>query len=137
VKAILVLFSIVAVAGLASTGLLAQAAQAAEASNSGNSANDRLKDTVTPIKEIHRGQHVLLEGTVDRIRDTDEFVLRDETGRVKIYIGWKNRMPVSKGEAVKVWGVADDDAFPGFRPEIYAYAIGLASGEVVHLTKGD
>jgi uncharacterized protein YdeI (BOF family) len=124
-------FSLITISALVFTSMLAYTASA------DTSANDRLKDTVTPIKEVQRGQHVLVEGTVDRIRDTDEFVLSDDTGRVKIYIGWKNRMPVSKGEAVKVWGVVDDDFFPGLRPEIYAYAISLASGEIVHLTKGD
>jgi uncharacterized protein YdeI (BOF family) len=91
---------------------------------------------VTPIKEVHRGQHVLLAGTVARLSDSDEFVLEDESGRIKIYIGWKNRMPVAKGDSVKVWGVADDDTFPGFRPEIYAYRIQLASGKTIDLSRG-
>jgi len=99
--------------------------------------SDRLKDRVTPIEEVHRGEHVLLTGTVTRLRDSDEFVLEENTGRIQVYIGWKNRMPVSKGDAVKVWGVADDDGFFGMRPEIYAYAIGLPSGEVIHLSRGD
>lgn len=100
--------------------------------NPANSEADE-QEVVIPIDEVHRGQHVILEGTVRRIADSDEFVLEDDSGRIRVYIGWKNRMPVSRGERVKVWGVADDDAFPGFRPEIYARTLELASGRKIEL----
>jgi uncharacterized protein YdeI (BOF family) len=94
-------------------------------------------ERITPIDEVRRGQAVVLAGTVKRISDSDEFVLEDESGRIKIYIGWKNRMPVEAGESVTVWGVADDDVFPGFRPEIYAQTLELSSGERIELVRGD
>ncbi|HKJ90922.1 MAG TPA: NirD/YgiW/YdeI family stress tolerance protein [Oceanipulchritudo sp.] len=91
---------------------------------------------VTPISKVRRGQEVTLLGRVDRIRDEDEFTLRDDTGKIKIYIGWKNEMPVSVGETVTVAGRADDDAFPGMRPEIYARAIILSNGDRINLRTG-
>jgi uncharacterized protein YdeI (BOF family) len=91
---------------------------------------------VTPVSKVRRGQRVILQGSVDRIRDEDEFILRDDTGRIKIYIGWKNDMPVSEGEVVTVEGRADDDAFPGLRPEIYARWIVLANGDRIDLRNG-
>lgn len=84
--------------------------------------------TITPINQVRRGQQVTLRGEVERIRDEDEFILRDSTGTIEIYIGWQNKMPVRVGDKVTVLGVADDDALPGTRPDIYARAIVLPDG---------
>ncbi len=92
---------------------------------------------ITPIRDVRRGQAVTLEGDVQRLRDSDEFVLRDDTGTIIIYIGWRNRMPVTVGQRVTVIGTADDDVIPGSRPEIYASHIVLADGRTVGLTRGD
>jgi uncharacterized protein YdeI (BOF family) len=100
-----------------------------------NNASDQ-NITITPTSQVRRGQSVAVRGVVDRIRDTDEFVLRDDSGTIRIYIGWRNRMPVASGDRVTVIGVADDDVFPGFRPEIYASRIVLPSGQTVTLTRG-
>lgn len=86
--------------------------------------------------DVRRGQSVHLRGTVERIRDTDEFVLRDDSGSIRVYIGWRNRMPVSTGDVVTVFGVADDDVFPGRRPEIYASRIVMSDGRTVSLVRG-
>jgi uncharacterized protein YdeI (BOF family) len=88
---------------------------------------------ITPVAEVRRGQAVALRGEVVRIRDSDEFVLSDETGRIEVYIGWRNRMPVQVGDQVTVFGTADDDVFPGRQPDIYADRLILADGRVIAL----
>jgi uncharacterized protein YdeI (BOF family) len=88
------------------------------------------------VADVRRGQSVHLQGTVERIRDTDEFILRDDSGTIRVYIGWRNAMPVAPGEVVTVFGVADDDVFPGLRPEIYADRIVTADGRTVTLLRG-
>jgi uncharacterized protein YdeI (BOF family) len=88
------------------------------------------------VADVRRGQSVHLRGTVERIRDTDEFILRDDSGSIRVYIGWRNAMPVGPGEVVTVFGVADDDVFPGLRPEIYADRIVTADGRTVTLLRG-
>lgn len=92
--------------------------------------------TPIPVDQVRRGQSVVLRGVVDRIRDTDEFRLRDDSGTIQVYIGWRNRMPVATGDRITVFGVADDDVFPGARPEIYADRITLADGRTVVLQRG-
>jgi len=92
--------------------------------------------TVTAISEVRRGQRVTLHGKVERIRDEDEFILSDESGKIRIYIGWKNDMPVDVGDRVTVKGRADDDVFPGMRPEVYATSLTLANGDQVNLRTG-
>ena len=91
---------------------------------------------ITPVAEVRRGQSVAIRGEVIRIRDSDEFVLRDDSGRIEVYIGWRNRMPVQVGDQITVFGTADDDVFPGRRPDIYADRIALADGRVVPLLGG-
>lgn len=115
------------------TMILGAGAWAAEA---GAAVEKAIKEEITPISEVRRGQHVTLRGTVDRIRDEDTFILRDDTGKIRIYIGWKNRMPVGEGASVTVEGRADDDGFPGLRPEVYATALLLANGDRVDLRTG-
>jgi uncharacterized protein YdeI (BOF family) len=88
------------------------------------------------VRDVRRGQSVTLRGEVARIRDTDEFVLRDDTGSIDVYIGWRNRMPVRSGDRVTVIGFADDDVFPGMRPDIYADRLVLADGRVIVLERG-
>lgn len=53
-------------------------------------------------------------------RDEDVFRLADETGRIRVDIGWRNRVRVSVGETVTAMGFVDDDLVNGFRPEVYA-----------------
>lgn len=91
---------------------------------------------LTAVSEVRRGQRVMLRGEVQRIRDEDEFILSDGTGRIKVYTGWKNEMHVREGETVTVEGRADDDVLPLMRPEIYASALVLANGDRVNLRSG-
>jgi uncharacterized protein YdeI (BOF family) len=90
---------------------------------------------ITPIEKIARGMTVTVKGEVTRILDEDEFRMKDSTGSVRIYIGWKNRMPVPVGETVVVRGVVDDDLESRFRPEIYAFEIVREDGTAIELNK--
>lgn len=90
-------------------------------------------DQVTNIGDITRGASVTLQGEVIRILDEDEFRLKDNTGSVKIYIGWRNRVMVRVGESVKVIGFVDDDLVNAFRPEVYAQQIIRENGETIDL----
>ena len=84
--------------------------------------------TVTPIAEVQRNMALTLQGSVDRITDEDEFVLRDATGTIRVYVG-PNRVPAAPGESVTVIGHVDDD-----RPiEVYATEMVRADGTRVAL----
>ena len=90
-------------------------------------------EQITNIGDITRGASVTLQGEVTRILDEDEFRLQDDTGSVKIYIGWRNRVMVGVGETVKVVGFVDDDLIDAFRPEVYAQKIIRENGETIKL----
>ena len=90
-------------------------------------------EAVTKIDDIERGATVALKGEVTRILDEDEFRLQDETGSVRVYIGWRNRVMVDVGETVTVRGFVDDDLINYFRPEVYAREIIRADGSTVTL----
>jgi uncharacterized protein YdeI (BOF family) len=88
---------------------------------------------VTNIADVRPGASVRLQGTVTRILDEDEFRIEDETGSIRVYIGWRNRVPVEVGERVRVRGIVDDDLVGAFRPEVYADEIVRADGTVIPL----
>ena len=88
---------------------------------------------VTKIGDLERGAQVTLRGEVTRILDEDEFRLRDETGSVRVYVGWRNRVMVDVGETVTVTGIVDDDLIAAFRPEVYARTIVRADGTAITL----
>lgn len=94
-----------------------------------------MAEEVTPIEKLERGMAVSVRGEVTRILDEDEFRMKDSTGSVRVYIGWKNRMPVPVGETVLVRGVVDDDLESRFRPEIYAFQIVREDGTVIDLNR--
>ncbi|MFQ6552151.1 hypothetical protein AAD018_007385 [Aestuariibius insulae] len=75
---------------------------------------------ITSIEDVKRGQTVTVQGTVDRVMDTDEFRIRDSTGSLRVYVG-PNWVPADVGEQVTVTGIMDDDLLP--RPELYAREI--------------
>jgi uncharacterized protein YdeI (BOF family) len=81
------------------------------------------------VSTLSPGQQVTLAGTVERITDEDEFLLRDATGTVLVYVG-PNLVPASVGERITVSGMVDDDG----PLEIYATAITRADGTVVELS---
>lgn len=74
-----------------------------------------------------------VQGEVTRILDEDEFRIEDDSGSVRVYIGWKNRVSVTVGEKITVEGIVDDDLDAFFRPELYATEIIREDGTVIEL----
>jgi uncharacterized protein YdeI (BOF family) len=111
-------------AALAAAALLAVAPVSAAGQTDGNVAAP-----MQTVSTLVRGQPVTIAGVVDRITDEDEFVLRDATGTVRVYVG-PNFVPAPEGESVTVSGRVDD----GLRLEIYATAILRADGTLVELS---
>jgi uncharacterized protein YdeI (BOF family) len=85
--------------------------------------------TDATVSTLAPGQTVTLAGTVERITDEDEFLLRDATGTVLVYVG-PNLVPAQTGESITVSGFVDDDG----PLEIYATAITRADGTRVELS---
>ena len=86
-----------------------------------------LADTITPIANIQRGTMVTVAGTVQEIRDYDEFRLADDTGTVNVDLG-NHWVPADMGEAVTITGFVDDD---DDRLELLARDLVRADGSVV------
>lgn len=86
-----------------------------------------LAENVTPIDDVERGTMVTVAGEVQRIMDTDEFLLRDDTGSIRVYVG-PNWVPATVGESVTVGGFVDNDFG---RLELYARTLTRADGTVV------
>lgn len=82
---------------------------------------------LTPIDEVERGTVVTVAGEIQRITDTDEFRLRDDTGSIRVYVG-PNWVPAEVGESVMVSGFVDRDFG---RLELYARTLTRADGTVV------
>ena len=74
------------------------------------------------------GQSVTVTGSVDRITDDDEFILRDATGSIRVYVG-PNAIPAAVGDVITVFGAVDDD----LPMEIYATSILRADGTRIDL----
>lgn len=83
-------------------------------------------ETITPIGEAKRGSMITVAGTVQRILDTDEFQLADDTDSLRIYVG-PNWVPAQVGEFVTVMGFIDRGIGP---KELYARTLTDAQGEV-------
>jgi uncharacterized protein YdeI (BOF family) len=82
----------------------------------------------TRIAELARNTNVTVVGTVERLTDEDEFILRDASGSVRVYVG-PNFVPANPGDAITVRGFVDD----GLRLEIYAREIVRPDGSTVTL----
>jgi hypothetical protein len=93
-------------------------------------------DDITAIDLLERGMTATIKGEVTRILDEDEFRIADQTGSVRVYIGWKNRVNIQVGETVTVRGFVDDDLVSYFRPELYAFEIIREDGTVIKLQQG-
>lgn len=102
------------------------------ASSSTHTASATKLEQITPIGDIKRGSMVTVHGTVERILDTDEFRIADDSGDIRVYIGYRNFVPVTEGERVHVTGFVDRDLFK----EIYAREIIHADGRVSRLSQG-
>ena len=92
-------------------------------------ASDRNQEVkITPISELQRGTTITVRGEVERVTDEDEFLLKDSTGSVRVYVG-PNRVPAKAGERITVSGLVDDDASKPI--EIYAKTLTRAAGSIV------
>lgn len=92
-----------------------------------------LAGEITSIGDLQRGMSATIKGEVTRILDEDEFRLQDETGSIRVYTGWKNRVFIRTGEKLTVSGFVDNDLASYFRPEFYAFEIVREDGSVVKL----
>lgn len=88
-------------------------------------------EPVTPIADVRRGSMVMIEGVVKRITDSDEFVIADETGKIRVDVRYPNFVPVNVGESVKVRGFVDRDLIR----EVYAKEILHADGRISRLDR--
>jgi uncharacterized protein YdeI (BOF family) len=88
-------------------------------------------EAITPIGDLRRGTMVTVEGQVTRILDTDEFLIADNSGNIRVDVGYPNFVPVREGVRVKVRGFVDRD----FLREIYASEIVHADGRVTSLDR--
>lgn len=100
---------------------------------SGIGQSKPVRENITNIKDVERGSSVTLHGKVTRILDDDEFRLQDDTGSIRVYIGWRNRVMVRVNEKIKVRGFVDDDLVNTFRPEVYANELVREDGTVIKL----
>ena len=81
------------------------------------------------ISELEKYKPAQIEGKVIKIMDEDEFRVKDESGKIKVYTGWKNTNTVSLGEKIKIKGYLD----PGIIKEFYASEIIRENGEKIIL----
>jgi len=81
---------------------------------------------VTRVGETYRGAYVTITGVVARFLDEDEFLLKDDTGSIRVYIGYGYPMEVRIGDKVMVEGFVDFDLIK----EIYAWTITTEDGKV-------
>ncbi|MEQ8658360.1 MAG: hypothetical protein RIC24_13755 [Hyphomicrobiales bacterium] len=83
---------------------------------------------LTMVDQLQPYEPAALEGAVERITDSDAFVLRDASGSILVYIG-PHRMPVSTGDTITVNGRLDDD----LPREFYADQLVLPNGQVMEV----
>lgn len=128
--------SLVLVAALSSASAPVWSAESAPQSmqyRTHTSLQQETMTTVTSIGEVRRGSMVTIEGTVERILDTDEFLLTDRTGSIRVDVGYPNFVPVGEGETVRVVGFVDRDLIR----EVYAREIVHADGRITRLGRSD
>jgi uncharacterized protein YdeI (BOF family) len=87
----------------------------------------------TAIGDVAKGSQVTLQGTVERIPDSNEFILTDATGSIEVYLG-PTRVPVTVGEAVSVTGFVNNDIG---RMDVCASSVTRADGTVVDVPNCD
>jgi len=91
------------------------------------SISPAIADQITPLGDVKRGSMIMVQGNVEKILDTDEFRLVDQTGSIRVYVG-PNWVPAQVGETVSVFGYVDDGIGP---MELYAQKLTKADGSVV------
>ncbi len=84
---------------------------------------------IIKISELQNYTDSYIKGEVIKILDEDEFRLEDNSGKIKVYTGWKNTNIVKKGEKITLRGKLD----PGIVKEFYATEIIKDDGETIKL----
>ena len=84
---------------------------------------------IIKISELQNYTDSYIKGEVIKILDEDEFRLEDNSGKIKVYTGWKNTNIVKKGEKITLRGKLD----PGIVKEFYATEIIKEDGEIIKL----
>lgn len=74
-------------------------------------SNSALAAGTIAIKDLPKGGNVTLSGTVDKIDNEREFVLRDSTGTIDVDIASNQSVVLEKGAQVTVNGVVDKGFF--------------------------
>jgi uncharacterized protein YdeI (BOF family) len=97
------------------------------------SSVDNTEPVITKISDLRSYSEATIHGEVVRILDEDEFRIKDESGKIKVYTGWKNNVRVKNGDKVTVKGYLD----PGIIREFYASEITLADGKTLQLKQDD
>lgn len=93
---------------------------------------------VLQIETLRRGQFATVRAEVVRINDEDEMIVRDETGRLRIYVpGVRGlRRLVSQGDILTITGQVDDDLID-VPLELYAERIVRADGTVIEVPRSE
>jgi RPA family protein len=60
------------------------------------SISPAIADQITPLGDVKRGSMITVQGNVEKILDTDEFRLVDQTGSIRVYVG-PNWVPAQVG----------------------------------------
>ena len=97
--------------------------------NNAYSQESLSKLKIIKISELQNYTDSYIKGEVIKILDEDEFRLEDNSGKIKVYTGWKNTNIVKKGEKITVRGKLD----PGIVKEFYATEIIKDDGETIKL----
>jgi uncharacterized protein YdeI (BOF family) len=84
---------------------------------------------ITRISELQNYTDSYIKGEVIKILDEDEFRLQDNSGKIRVYTGWKNTNLVRKGDKITVRGTRD----PGIIADFYATEIIRENGEKIKL----
>jgi uncharacterized protein YdeI (BOF family) len=84
---------------------------------------------ITRISELQNYTDSYIKGEVIKILDEDESRLQDNSGKIRVYTGWKNTNLVRKGDKITVRGTRD----PGIIADFYATEIIRENGEKIKL----
>lgn len=99
----------------------------------GEAAAQEQDETVTALQDVRRGEFVTVKGEVTRMRENDEFIVEDGSGRAEVYVrGGLGRPTFRRGDTVTVRGWVDDDLISIPR-EIYATEIELSDGTIIEI----
>ncbi len=103
----------------------------------GEAAAQEQQETVTALQDVRRGEFVTVRGEVTRMRENDEFIIEDDSGRAEVYVrGGLRRPTFRQGDTITVRGWVDDDLISIPR-EIYATEIELSDGTIIEVRDGD